>query len=181
MKKSILILTTLLFAVTLVFANGEKTHEWFYDSVKPIPVIVDKTMESGVQNIETPDGDEEGRKEAAINMFLMINQKYFKVSDAAMVRVYLEKLSTEQIQMMMNLNFINPTTNTIISVLVGELGIDRFVLGQVGWGILKLVSQFFVVGVIWDIVDWFRISGLTKKHNMEKFLKQYNNVLLYTM
>lgn len=43
------------------------------------------------------------------------------------------------------------TTTLIISILLGELGIDRFYLGYTGLGILKLIT---VGGCgIWWIID----------------------------
>ena len=43
------------------------------------------------------------------------------------------------------------TTTLIISILLGELGIDRFYLGYTGLGILKLVT--LGGGGIWWLID----------------------------
>lgn len=54
----------------------------------------------------------------------------------------------------------------LISLLLGWLGIDRFYIGQVGIGVLKLLT----LGVcgIWAIIDWFLIMGAVDDYNRQK-------------
>lgn len=55
----------------------------------------------------------------------------------------------------------------IISILVGSLGVDRFMLGETGMGVLKLLTGG-CCGVL-TIIDWFSISKKTKEYNLNKF------------
>lgn len=59
-----------------------------------------------------------------------------------------------------------PTVNLIISLLLGALGIDRFMIGDIGLGVLKLLT----VGCcgVMTIIDWFLIMGKTKEKNFDK-------------
>jgi TM2 domain-containing membrane protein YozV len=98
---------------------------------------------------------------------MMQNGKKFTTADIMIIKQQLESLTPEQIQLLATGDYLDPTVNVIVSVLVGSLGIDRFLIGQTGWGILKLLTGG-ALGV-WTIVDWFQISGLTKEANMEKF------------
>ncbi len=51
---------------------------------------------------------------------------------------------------------VNWTTTLIISIFLGGLGIDRFIMGHVGLGILKLVT---LGGCgIWALIDIILIA-----------------------
>lgn len=62
----------------------------------------------------------------------------------------------------------DPTTMLLISIFLGEIGVDRFMLGDVGMGILKLLT-LGVCGIL-TIVDWFTITKRTKELN-------FNNIM----
>ncbi len=52
----------------------------------------------------------------------------------------------------------------LLSVFLGVLGVDRFYMGKVGTGILKLLANLFTVftlGLIWVVIDIILIA--TKK------------------
>ena len=64
-----------------------------------------------------------------------------------------EALPDERFDEICNINFKNPTT-TLICAFFALLAIDRFYLGQIGMGILKLLTfGFCMVGGILDIIS----------------------------
>ena len=58
----------------------------------------------------------------------------------------------------------DPAVALVLSITFGSFGIDRFYLGHVILGILKLITfgGFF----IWTIIDWFLIMGSARKTNV---------------
>jgi TM2 domain-containing membrane protein YozV len=53
----------------------------------------------------------------------------------------------------------------VLSILFGQLGVDRFIMGQVGFGILKLIT---LGGCgIWWIIDIILIATKYKFNNIE--------------
>jgi TM2 domain-containing membrane protein YozV len=57
----------------------------------------------------------------------------------------------------------DPAIALILSLTFGYFGVDRFYLGNIILGILKLITfgGFF----IWAIVDWFLITDASRKAN----------------
>ncbi|MGV3640697.1 MAG: TM2 domain-containing protein [Adhaeribacter sp.] len=64
------------------------------------------------------------------------------------------------------LQFKDPTTSLIVSLIGGNLGIDRFMIGDTGLGIGKLLTCGGFG--IWGIIDWFMIQGATREKNLAK-------------
>ena len=58
----------------------------------------------------------------------------------------------------------------LMAFFFGSYGVDRFLLGQTGLGIAKLLTCGGCG--IWTIIDWFTVGGRTKKYNAEKILSQ---------
>jgi hypothetical protein len=58
----------------------------------------------------------------------------------------------------------DPAISLILSVCFGTFGADRFYVGDIVLGILKLLTfgGFFV----WAIVDWFLIMDATRRANV---------------
>lgn len=54
----------------------------------------------------------------------------------------------------------------IISILLGALGVDRFLVGDVGLGLLKLLTGG-VFGILW-LIDIFLIMGRVDEYNRLK-------------
>lgn len=60
----------------------------------------------------------------------------------------------------------DPTIAIILAVVLGTLGVDRFYVGDIGLGVLKLLTGG-VCGIMW-LIDIFLISGRAHDVNREK-------------
>ncbi len=109
-------------------------------------------------------------EENKVDMFMMANGKFFESADIPQIRSRLLELDNSKWGMIQAIDFKNSTTVLIVSLLVGYLGIDRFMIGDTGLGIGKLLTCGGLG--IWTIVDWFLIMDATKKKNSGK-LNQY--------
>ena len=101
-----------------------------------------------------------------VDMFIMTNAKYFESHQLNAIRERLVSLDDSKWVMLSTLQFKEPTTSLIVSILGGQLGIDRFMIGDTGLGIGKLLTCGGLG--IWAIIDWFLIMGATREKNMEK-------------
>ena len=101
-----------------------------------------------------------------VDMFIMTNGKFFESHQLMQIRERLLEMDDSKWGVLQTLQFKDPTTILIISILVGGLGIDRFMIGDTGMGIGKLLTCGGLG--IWTIVDWFMIMGATREKNMAK-------------
>lgn len=67
------------------------------------------------------------------------------------------------------LDLKNPTTMLIISIFLGSFGVDRFMLGDTGMGVLKLLTGG-VCGIL-TIIDWFSVSKKAKEKNFSTIMQ----------
>jgi TM2 domain-containing membrane protein YozV len=60
-----------------------------------------------------------------------------------------------------NIREKDKSTALILSILLGAFGVDRFYLGKVGTGILKLIVTIFTFGLfawVWWLIDIILIA-----------------------
>lgn len=100
-----------------------------------------------------------------VNLYLAINAKYFEPSAIPLIRSKLEKADDAAFLSLQACELKDPTVILIVSLLLGGLGIDRFMLGDTGMGILKLLTAGGC-GIL-TIIDWFTIMKKAKQKNLE--------------
>ena len=105
-----------------------------------------------------------------LDMFLMTNSKYFESYDLAKLRNELSGMDESKWNKIQILQFKDPTNMLIISLLGGSLGIDRFLIGDTGLGIGKLLTCGGLG--IWTIIDLFLIMGAAREKNMFKIVEE---------
>lgn len=101
-----------------------------------------------------------------VDMFILANNKFFEGHHVAQIRDKLLAMDDSKWGLIQTLQFKDPTTILIVSLLGGSLGIDRFMIGDTGLGIGKLLTCGGLG--IWAIIDWFMIMGATREKNMTK-------------
>jgi TM2 domain-containing membrane protein YozV len=101
-----------------------------------------------------------------VDMFMLANSKFFESHQLGLIREKLLSMDDSKWGVIQTLQFKDPTTSIIVSLLAGSLGIDRFMIGDTGMGVGKLLTCGGLG--IWAIVDWFLIMGATREKNMIK-------------
>ncbi len=104
-----------------------------------------------------------------VDMFLMSNGKFFEIHQLAPIRDRLLQLDESRWPILQTLQFKDPTTILIVSLLAGSLGIDRFLIGDTGLGVGKLITCGGLG--VWTIIDWFMIMGHTREKNMNTLMQ----------
>jgi hypothetical protein len=101
-----------------------------------------------------------------VDLFLMTNGRFFDSHVIQSIRDRLLQLDDSKFIHLQSLNLKDPTTLLIVSILGGHFGIDRFIIGDTGLGIAKLLTCGGIG--IWTIVDWFLIMGRTREVNFQR-------------
>jgi TM2 domain-containing membrane protein YozV len=101
-----------------------------------------------------------------VDMYLIANAKSFEAHQIGYLRDMLLQADDSKFVMLQMANTKDPTIMIIISILAGGLGVDRFMLGETGLGLAKLLTCGGLG--IWTIVDWFLIMGHTREINMQR-------------
>ena len=103
-----------------------------------------------------------------VDMFLMTNNKFFESYHLMEIKDMLLKTDDSKYTNVQIQQYKDPTTVLIVSILAGYLGIDRFMIGDTGLGIAKLLTCGGLG--IWALIDLFLIMGATKTKNFEKLV-----------
>ena len=101
-----------------------------------------------------------------VDMYVMSNAKFFESHQINVIRERLLAIDDSKWAMVSSIELKDPQTSLIISILAGSFGIDRFMIGDTGLGIGKLLTCGGFG--LWTIIDWFMIKGATKEKNMQK-------------
>ena len=100
------------------------------------------------------------------------NIDLFPKSSRKSLQEMLEKSTNEQFMQVSNINFKKPVTMFFISVFLGLFGVDRFMLGDVLMGIIKLMT-FGGLFILW-IIDLFTINNRTRVYNLNMVNSIFN-------
>lgn len=108
---------------------------------------------------------------AQVEQYIASNSKYFAKSDIPSIRLMIQT-SNVTLDELNIVKFKSPTTATLLSVLLGWIGADRFYLGNYVMAVVKLLTTG--CWGIWWIIDWFLIGKKIKEKNiitLNSFLK----------
>ena len=104
-----------------------------------------------------------------VDMFIMTNQKYLPAEKVIFLKQKLLEADEAKFTLASAVEFKDPTTILLLSLFLGTFGVDRFMLGETGMGILKLLTGG-LCGIL-TIIDWFSVQKKAKELN-------YNNLMM---
>ena len=103
-----------------------------------------------------------------VDMFIMSNQKYFPAEKIMYLKDKLYSLDESKFSLLSTIELKDPTTYLLISLFAGSLGVDRFMMGDTGMGVLKLLTGG-CCGIL-TIIDWFTVQNKAKEFNFNRIM-----------
>lgn len=104
-----------------------------------------------------------------IDMFFIANGKKLPAEKAVLIREKMAGVDDSRYSTISSVELKDPTTMLLISIFLGEIGVDRFMLGDTGLGILKLLTCG-CCGILW-LIDVINISKKVKENNYNELMK----------
>jgi len=106
------------------------------------------------------------------DIFISTMSGKFPSNKILIVDKELDRVEDSKFVLLQSLNYKDPILILVLSIVVGTLGIDRFLLGQTGLGVLKLLTCGGLG--IWWIVDLFLVMDMAKEQNFNTFYENVN-------
>lgn len=103
-----------------------------------------------------------------VDYFLMSNSKYLEEFQMYHIRERLLTMDDQNWRMLQYMQFHDPVIVLIISLVTGPLAVDRFMIGDIGLGVAKLLTCGGLG--IWVLIDWITIMNITRRKNTEKLM-----------
>lgn len=100
--------------------------------------------------------------------FLLANGKNFRPEDMPQIKQILDGLDDSKQSALAMVTTKDPIIMLVIAIFLGGWGVDRFMMGQVGLGILKIVT-FGGLG-IWWLIDCITALGRTRDLNKKNLM-----------
>ena len=104
----------------------------------------------------------------SVDMYLIRNQKFFPSEKLPFLRDRLLHTDPTRFMWVAGTELKDPLTILLISLFLGNLGVDRFMLGDTGLGVAKLLTLGGCY--IWGIVDLFVVQNRAREVNFEKIM-----------
>ena len=101
------------------------------------------------------------------NQLLMVYGSKLPPASFPMVKERLEQLDDPMANMLLA-QLKAPTISLVLSILLGGYGIDRIYIGEVGLGILKLLTCGGLG--VWWLIDLFLIMERTRENNLNQLM-----------
>lgn len=104
-----------------------------------------------------------------IDMYFVANGKKLPSDKAVLIREKMVQANDSRYATISSIELKDPTTMLLVSIFLGEFGVDRFMMGDTGMGILKLLTAG-LCGVLW-LIDIIGITNKVKEYNYNELMK----------
>lgn len=107
-------------------------------------------------------------EKSKIDLFFAGHVERFPENKLLILKEKLERQPDDRFYTLQTAKTHSPLLMLFMSFSLGLIGVDRFLLGQIGLGILKLIT---LGGLgVWYVIDWFVMMEATRNENFERIM-----------
>ena len=103
-----------------------------------------------------------------VDTFIVSHSQFFPAHVMPELRERLMMLDEGRWLAISSMPYKEPMTALILGIFLGELGVDRFYIGDVGIGVLKLLTCGGCF--LWWFIDLFLIQNATREANAKRLM-----------
>ena len=103
-----------------------------------------------------------------VQQYIMANANFFPEGSVNELGARLSKLSQNQFNAIQGIQLKDHMIMLLLSLFLGGWGVDRFLLKEIGLGVVKLLTCGGCG--IWTIIDWFLVMNKTREFNQKLVL-----------
>lgn len=104
-----------------------------------------------------------------IDLYIEKHKKHFPAESIDYIRKMLNETADEKIPEILAVKLRNPLSMLFVSMFLGSFGIDRFMIGDIGTGMFKLLT-FGLYGLL-TVADCFTVMRKTREYNLKIIMK----------
>ncbi|MCL2851965.1 MAG: TM2 domain-containing protein [Defluviitaleaceae bacterium] len=112
-----------------------------------------------------------------VDMYMLANSKFFRSETLPYIQERLASMPEERLNELYSIQMKDPMTMLLVSIFIGEFGVDRFMIGDTLLGVLKLITLGGCL--IWWIIDIFLISNRVRDVNYNKLMQVLDSMRSY--
>lgn len=105
---------------------------------------------------------------AFVQSYMIIWEDKVPKESLHLLQIALSKVPEKNAVFLAHIPLKSPIIGLILGIFLGGFGIDRFYKGDIGLGIFKLITCFFVIGMVWVVIDFFLVWRGIKQDNLFK-------------
>ena len=107
-----------------------------------------------------------------LDMWIMSTGKFFPAERVPIIQEKLAQVPDAKINLLYALEFKDPMMILLMSIFLGSFGVDRFMLGDIGLGVAKLLTGGGCG--VWWLIDIFFASNKAKELNFMTVMQIIN-------
>ena len=108
-----------------------------------------------------------------VSAYLLNLDKYVPNNKKIVLKNALSKASPESEENLSQVKLTDPVVVLICSIFLGIFGVDRFMIGDIGLGVCKLLFGWLTL-FIWPLVDIFYTANKAREKNLQSILLLLN-------